>query len=161
MYNKLFSLALASVVLFGSACSLTAANNSKSEMLVTKSEVIGISHQAALLQKQAHDALDTFAKEHLERANLTLRPNRSTKEVKRRDKGYVAFYSELDVYSLQTKIYESDAPSCEYVGHIIYVEKQFESVGASKKEALAGNFKEVKLRRIRELTRYHDGTWHY
>lgn len=109
----------------------------------------------------AHEKLKTFASEHLSRANVSLRPNRGHPEVRKRGGSYVAVFQEVDVASLQTEIYESNTPGCVYVGHIVYAEKVFESEAGNKKDALSGEFKSVKTRRIRELTRFTGGKWHY
>ena len=48
-----------------------------------------------------------------------------------------------------------------YLGHIVYLEKTYESVGKTKGEAESGPFKAVKARRVRELTSYDKGAWRY
>ncbi len=106
--------------------------------------------------------LDTFAREHLARAQKTLRPSRKHVEVRREKDGrFTAWFSELDPGSLTTELHTSDKPGCKYVGHVIYHEIVYTSVGKTKNEARKGEFKVSKVRRIRELTRYDRGKWHY
>ena len=105
--------------------------------------------------------LDAFAKEHVQRANTTLRPNRQFVEVKRENGQYVAWFSEVDPSSLRTELHASNMPGCQYVGHVIYQETVYTCTGKTKVEAQKGDFKPVKVRRIRELTRYDKGKWCY
>ena len=109
----------------------------------------------------AKDKLATFASEHVKRANTTLRPNRVHPDVQKKGDMYVATFQEVDVASLKTEIYESNTPGCMYVGHVVYTERQYEGSADNRKEALNADFKQVKTRRIRELTRYTGGKWVY
>lgn len=105
--------------------------------------------------------LNSFATSHLERANVTLRPNKAHKEVRREGSQYCAFYSEVDVVTLKTELYQVNKPGAQYVGHVIYIENTIASYGATEREARNGVFKQIKSKRVRELTRYADGKWHY
>lgn len=105
--------------------------------------------------------LTAFATNHLSRANLTLRPNKAHKEVRREGSRYCAFYSEVDEVTLKTELYLVNKPGAQYVGHIVYIENVIASYGATEKEALNGVFKQIKSKRIRELTRYDNGKWFY
>ncbi|MDD6088375.1 MAG: hypothetical protein PUB69_03560 [Desulfovibrionaceae bacterium] len=98
--------------------------------------------------------LDSFAYEHAVRSNHTLVPNRYKMEIFRRGTQYVARYQEVDVDTLRTEIYLGTTKSTPYVGHIIYVEKTCEAIGRSAALARAGQFKVVKARRTREVSRY-------
>lgn len=109
----------------------------------------------------AKDKLTAFANEHVQRANTTLRPNRVHPEVQKKGDMYVATFQEVDVTSLKTEIYESNTPGCVYVGHVVYTERQYEGAADNRKEALNADFKQVKTRRVRELTRYTGGKWIY
>lgn len=108
-----------------------------------------------------HERLKMFAAEHLTRANTTLRPNRANPEMRKEGKLVILRFLEVDATTLQTELYPSDSPGCLYVGHIVYIERILESEGQSRVEAQKSEPKVVKLRRIRELTRYNDGKWYY
>lgn len=105
--------------------------------------------------------LDAFAREHTRKANLTLVPGRSSMSVKKENGLFVARFLEVDIDTMTTEIYSSNTPGCQYVGHIVYLEKTYECTGKNKVEAQQGDFKAVKARRIRELTRYDRGAWQY
>lgn len=105
--------------------------------------------------------LDAFARAHVNRCNATLVPCRTAMSVKQENGRYVARYLEVDPDTLTTEIYASKSPGCQYVGHIVYLEKVYESIGKTKNEAQNGAFKPIKARRIRELTRYDKGAWQY
>lgn len=105
--------------------------------------------------------LDTFAKSHVESANRTLRPNKQNIAVRKDGNEFVAFYSEVDEVTLKTELYPSNSPGCQYVGHVVYIENVIASAGVTEKAARAGVFKQVKSKRIRELTRYDKGQWHF
>ena len=105
--------------------------------------------------------LDTFAKSYVARANDTLKNNRQNMSVTKLGKGYVARYTEVDASTMTTEIYPSTAPGCQYVGHIVYLEKVYECTGKTIAEAKSGTFTTPKARRIRELTRYDGKKWIY
>lgn len=105
--------------------------------------------------------LDTFAKSHVASANRTLRPNKQNMEVRKDGSGYVAFYSEVDEVTLKTELYPSNSPGCQYVGHVVYIENVIASSGTTEKAARTGVFKQIKSKRIRELTRYDNGKWYF
>ncbi len=105
--------------------------------------------------------LDDFAKTHVARANNTLQENRQHMKVSKIGGGYVARFSEVDTSSMTTEIYPGKGPGCVYVGHIVYLEKVYESTGKTVAEAKTGEFKSPKARRIREITRYDGKKWIY
>lgn len=132
--------------------------------------------QAALEKKQADEArkagkrdsadvvqkrLDDFARGHLVRANESLRPNKTHMEVRREGSQYCVFYSEVDLVTLKTELYPSNKPGAQYVGHVVYIENTIAAYGTTEKAARNGVFKQIKSKRIRELTRYDAGKWHY
>ena len=73
--------------------------------------------------------LDAFAKSYVARANDTLKNNRQNMSVTKQGKGYVARYTEVDASTMTTEIYPGKGPGCEYVGHIVYLEKVYECTG--------------------------------
>ena len=95
--------------------------------------------------------LDAFAKSYVARANDTLKNNRQNMSVTKQGKGYVARYTEVDASTMTTEIYPGKGPGCEYVGHIVYLEKVYECTGKTISEAKTGTFTTPKARRIREL----------
>lgn len=109
----------------------------------------------------AQSKLDSFAKSHLQRANETLRPNRANMAVRKEGTRYMAWFSEVDLVTLKTELHPSGAPGCQYVGHVVYIENVIASYGKTEREARAGVFKQVKSKRVRELTRYDKGKWLY
>lgn len=109
----------------------------------------------------AQAKLDVFAKSHVMRANETLRPNRTHVSVRREGAQYVAWFSEVDTVTLKTELYPSNTPGCQYVGHVVYIENIIASYGKTEKEARSGVFKQIKSKRVRELTRYDKGAWIY
>jgi len=91
----------------------------------------------------------------------TLKNNRQNMSVTKQGKGYVARYTEVDASTMTTEIYPGKGPGCEYVGHIVYLEKVYECTGKTISEAKTGTFTTPKARRIRELTRYDGKKWIY
>ena len=82
--------------------------------------------------------LDAFAKSYVARANDTLKNNRQNMSVTKQGKGYVARYTEVDASTMTTEIYPGKGPGCEYVGHIVYLEKVYECTGKTISEAKTG-----------------------
>ena len=91
--------------------------------------------------------LDAFAKSYVARANDTLKNNRQNMSVTKQGKGYVARYTEVDASTMTTEIYPGKGPGCEYVGHIVYLEKVYECTGKTISEAKTGTFTTPKARR--------------
>ena len=54
--------------------------------------------------------LDAFAKNHVARANDTLKNNRKNMLVTKQGKGYVARYTEVDASTMTTEIYPGKGP---------------------------------------------------
>ena len=103
--------------------------------------------------------LDSAAKMYVNRANETLKPNRRSVAVTKEKGQYVARFLEVDSDTLTTEIYPGKGPGCQYVGHVVYLEKVYECVGSSKASAQSGDFKQTRARRVRELTRYDGQKW--
>ena len=79
------------------------------------------------------------------RANDTLKNNRQNMSVTKQGKGYVARYTEVDASTMTTEIYPGKGPGCEYVGHIVYLEKVYECTGKTISEAKTGTFRSETL----------------
>ena len=135
--------------------------------LIKKSALFALVLSSALICGQQVQAakpsakLDAFAKSYVARANDTLKNNRQNMSVTKQGKGYVARYTEVDASTMTTEIYPGKGPGCEYVGHIVYLEKVYECTGKTISEAKTGTFTTPKARRIRELTRYDGKKWIY
>ena len=109
----------------------------------------------------AQEKLDEAALMHIARANKTLRPNREHVEVIKVGEVYKARFQEVDRATLKTEVHDcKNKKNTKYIGHIIYIENTFEALGKTKTEAMSGNFKQVKSRRMRELVRFDSrGKW--
>lgn len=105
--------------------------------------------------------LDAFAKGYVSQANKSLQNNRQRVAVTKEKGKYVARFSEVDPDTLTTEIYPGKGPKCQYVGHIVYLEKVYECIGDSQNAAKSGEFKQARARRVRELTRYDGSKWIY
>lgn len=105
--------------------------------------------------------LDSFAKSYVAQANNSLQNNRQRVAVTKEKGKFVARFSEVDPDTLTTEIYPGKGPKCQYVGHIVYLEKVYECIGDSKNAAKSGEFKQARARRVRELTRYDGSKWIY
>lgn len=104
--------------------------------------------------------LDEFAQEFFTRANRNIRPHKSAPAVAQREDGkYVATYIELDENSLATQLIPSEQKQFTHIAKLMYVECYYESEGMTKDEALTGDYKRVKVRRLTELPRYEKGKW--
>lgn len=145
--SALFALVLSAVVLCAGHQALAAKAKAEAPAKETTLEVKA--------------KLDAFAQTHVARANSTLQENRQHMKVSKAGKGYIARFLEIDTTTMTTEIYPGKGPGCEYVGHIVYLEKVYESTGKTVAEAKSGEFKSPKARRIREITRYDGKKWIY
>ena len=109
--------------------------------------------------QKALTQLDAFAEKRLKVICDKIRPNKATKDVSQAGIEYIARYLEIDVSSLATEITLAQGRGAKYIGSVIYYEQIFESRGATRAAALAGEFELVKLRHITELFRYDKGKW--
>ncbi len=112
-----------------------------------------------IVQKKLDDAASRF----IVRANSTICPNRTCKQVVKTRDGYRAWFQEADRNSLRTELRESPHGNvCNYVGYIIYNEYTYESVGKTRDEAVNGHFRIIKTRKMRELSVYDTkGVWQF
>ena len=106
--------------------------------------------------------LESFAESHVRSLNKNLRPNKTHIKVEKTENGYCAWYQEIDPATVKTELREKmKNDGLRYIGHILYIEHRLESHGATKKEALAGVFRQKKTWRKRELVRYDKTKWRY
>lgn len=107
----------------------------------------------------ARGKLDAFISKHVERCNLAVRPCKTQPSISKRDGKIVASYISLDPASISTEVLPSESRHFQYIARVKYVENHFESVAATKEEALKGPFHRVKSRRLTEIARYAKGAW--
>ena len=100
----------------------------------------------------ARSRLDAYMAKHVDRCNLAVRPCKTQPSI-------VAYYISLDPASVSTEVALSESRLFQYIARVKYVENHFESVAATKEEALKGPFHRVKSRRLTEIARYVKGEW--
>ena len=105
--------------------------------------------------------LDAFALDYVNRINRVILPNKKKISVHKTGKQYLAMYREVDLDTLWTEIYPSGADTSSYIGHITYMEKEYECLGDTKELARSGPFVQVRARQNRDLFRYDKGKWQY
>lgn len=108
---------------------------------------------------KAFTQLDDFAKRRLGTICASIRPCIDKKDVVQTGTEFIARYLAVDLDSVDTAITEAQGAGAKYIGSIIYYEQIFESRGATREEALAGEFELVRMRHITELFRYNRGKW--
>lgn len=108
---------------------------------------------------EAKEQLDVAARTHLERVIRTLRPSMEHKAIVRQGGAVRVSYMVVDTGSLRTELVSQQTPGSLYVGNVIYVVHEYESIGRSEQEALGGTFRKTKSRRVREFTCYENGRW--
>lgn len=107
-------------------------------------------------------SLDVFAKGCITSMNKQRRPGINQKEVKKQADGtYMARYMAVDPDSLETRYKPTENKVILYIGHMIYHEVEYVSVGKNKEQALAGPFNETNREPITELIKYKSGKWTY
>lgn len=107
-------------------------------------------------------SLDTFAKGCITSMNKQRRPGINQKEVKKQADGtYMARYMAVDPDSLETRYKSTENKVILYIGHMVYHEVEYVSVGKNREQALAGPFNEVNREPITELIKYKSGKWTY
>ena len=78
----------------------------------------------------------------------------------KRMQGYNALWVPgTDHASISTEVLPNESRHFQYIARVKYVENHFESVAATKEEALKGPFHRVKSRRLTEIARYVKGAW--
>jgi len=103
--------------------------------------------------------LEGFAASHVQKLNRNLRPNSTHITVTQEKDRFCAWYLQIDPATIKVELSDTSSVACRYVGHIIYHEHRFVSYGKTRKEALAGRFKEAKTWRKREIARYEKRGW--
>ncbi len=110
-------------------------------------------------ESQIQADLDAFVDEYVSRTNHTMAMNREHPKVFKRKGEYVATYMEIHPQSASAKMKKSSSKHFSYIATLHYEERTYESIGATKKDALDGKFQCVRIRRLTELPRYVKGKW--
>ena len=113
----------------------------------------------AKTEASAKAKLDTFVTEYVKKANKRMSVNRKKPQVEKRGSVYVARFTEIDEKTAFAEMRKSKSKHFQYVATLRYMEYTYESEGKTKKEALNGKFRPVKMRKLSELPRYVKGKW--
>ena len=103
--------------------------------------------------------LDKVGRKLAAQAARTVMPSKSSKQVKQRNKEYVATYVEIDASNVTTEM--RPGTGGQYVGVVRYQEKIYECRGKSRTAALKAQCEQVRSRRLSELIRYDGRKWQY
>lgn len=103
--------------------------------------------------------LDSVGRKLVRQASRTVMPSKSSKQVKKVNKEYVASYVEIDTDDVSTEMRPGSAG--QYVGVVRYLERMYECRGKSKKAALSATCEQIRSRGVRELIRYDGKAWQY
>lgn len=105
-------------------------------------------------QEQAAAELQSVARSLVGHAAASVIPSEHKREVVKEGTEYVARYLHIDTGSMTTEVRPSTHSGSQYVGFIRYIEEQYECRGKTRQEALLGQGKKVKSRRINEMICY-------
>jgi len=103
--------------------------------------------------------LDSFIKSYVTASNKRMSVNKNRPKVFKRDGKYVATYTEIDPQSARAVMKKSKSRHFEYVARLRYEEHTYESVADTRKAAVKGTFRCIKIRKLTELPRYVRGKW--
>lgn len=103
--------------------------------------------------------LDKVGRKLAAQAARTVMPSKSSKQVKQRNKEYVATYVEIDASNVSTEM--RPGTGGQYVGVVRYQEKIYECRGKSRAAALKAQCDQIRSRRLSELIRYDGKKWQY
>ena len=109
--------------------------------------------------EKAYTQLAEFSKKRIDMICTNIRPSESKKDVTQTGAEYIARYLAVDTDSVTLEITPAQGAGARYIGSIIYYEQVFECRGDTTEQALAGEFKLVRMRHITELFRYNQGRW--
>lgn len=108
----------------------------------------------AVSQEQAAAELQPVARSLVGHAASSVVPNERKREIVKEGKEYVARYLCIDPASMTTEVRPSTHSGSQYVGFIRYIEDQYECRGKTRQEAMQGQGKKVRSRRINEMICY-------
>ena len=106
-----------------------------------------------------HARFLNFARQWLQRINLSYRFTPDNAELLDRDGDYVARYYRVEPETLSVKVKPSSHQSTPFVGVMRYVEFEYECPGQTPRAALSGPCAKVRGSRITEIFRYAEGRW--
>ena len=110
-------------------------------------------------EAQIQAELDSFVLSYVEKANKRMTVNRSKPRVTREKGQFVATFTEIERDSVSAELRPSRSKHFQYVARLRYHECTYESMGKTRKEALKGPWKCIKVRRLTEMPRYVKGKW--
>lgn len=108
----------------------------------------------AVSQEQAAAELQPVARSLVGHAASCVVPNEHKREIVKEGKEYVARYLCIDTASMTTEVRPSTHSGSQYVGFIRYIEDQYECRGKTRQEAMQGQGKKIRSRRINEMICY-------
>ncbi|MDR3319796.1 MAG: translation initiation factor 2 [Desulfovibrio sp.] len=111
-------------------------------------------------EPQIRGELDEVARKLTGRVARTVRPSKTTKEVKKVGKEHVATYVEVDVVNVTSEMRPASTPG-NYVGIIRYSEKLFECRGTNQKSALDAICQQAGKSNHTEMIMFDGKTLHY
>ncbi|MDR2054683.1 MAG: translation initiation factor 2 [Desulfovibrio sp.] len=120
----------------------------------------GSSAKGRKSEDQIRNELNDVARRLTGQAARTVRPSKSSKEVKRAKEEHVASYVEVDTVDVTTELRPAAAPG-QYVGIIRYTERLYECRGANQKAALAAPCREVGKSGRTEMIMFDGKAWRY
>ena len=106
-----------------------------------------------------HALFLNFARQWLERINLSYRFTSDNAELLDRDGAYVARFFRVEPDTLSVRVKPSSHQSTPYVGVMRYVEYEYECPGQTPRAARVGPCAKVRGSRITEIFRYAEGRW--
>jgi len=124
--------------------------------------VLALDPGAALAKKseaQIQAELDRFVIGYVEKANKRMTINRAKPRVVREGSKFVASFTEIERESVNAELRPSRSKHFQYVARLRYQEVTYESEGKTRKAALKGPWRVVKMRRLTEMPRYVKGKW--
>ncbi len=115
--------------------------------------------EAKKSEAQIQAELDSFVLHYVEKANKRMTVNRNKPRVIREGGKFVASFTEIEPDSVNAELRHSRSKHFQYVARLRYQEVTYESEGRTRKEALKGPWRVVKMRRLTEMPRYAKGKW--
>lgn len=117
---------------------------------------------ASAAMERARMEFEVYAAQWVDLVSRNLMHTREEMEIAAEADGSIAArYVEVDrdAVALTVKASASGGAACPFIGVLRYVERRYESRGASEDEARAGPFSRVGAQRVTEIFRYVNGRW--
>ena len=117
------------------------------------------SRKTVLSEEKVRAELDAFLVSYTSKTNKSMNGSRANPMVTSRKGMYVAHFTEIDPASVHADMRKSKSKHFDYVASMYYVETTYECIAKTKKAALKGPFKVIRVRNLTELPRYYKGKW--